>query len=43
TKIVEAFDKVYDISQKRKLDMRLSAYVVGVRRTAEATRFRGWA
>ncbi len=41
TKIVEAFDKVYDISQKRKLDMRLSAYVVGVRRTAEATRFRG--
>ena len=42
-KLVEAFDKVYEISQNRNLDMRLSAYVVGVRRTAEATRFRGWA
>ncbi|WP_239738293.1 Glu/Leu/Phe/Val dehydrogenase [Mammaliicoccus sp. H-M32] len=41
-KMVEAFDKVYEISQSRHLDMRLSAYVVGVRRTAEATRFRGW-
>ena len=42
-KLVEAFGKVYEISQNRNLDMRLSAYVVGVRRTAEATRFRGWA
>lgn len=42
-KMVEAFNKIYDLAQDRKLDMRLAAYVVGLKRTAEATRFRGWA
>ena len=27
----------------RNIDMRLAAYMVGVRKTAEASRFRGWA
>ena len=27
----------------RNIDMRLAAYMIGVRKTAEASRFRGWA
>ena len=42
-KMVEAFNKIYDLAENRKMDMRLAAYVVGLKRTAEATRFRGWA
>lgn len=42
-KMVEAFNKIYDLAESRKLDMRLASYVVGIKRTAEATRFRGWA
>lgn len=40
--MVQAFENVYQTSQARKLDMRLSAYMVGVRKMAEASRFRGW-
>jgi glutamate dehydrogenase len=40
--MVQAFENVYQTSQSRKLDMRLSAYMVGVRKMAEASRFRGW-
>ncbi|WP_079525747.1 Glu/Leu/Phe/Val family dehydrogenase [Halobacillus hunanensis] len=40
--IVDAFDKVHLASQKHQVDMRLAAYIVGVRRMAEAARFRGW-
>ncbi|WP_240339824.1 Glu/Leu/Phe/Val family dehydrogenase [Halobacillus ihumii] len=40
--IVDAFDKVHSASQKHQVDMRLAAYIVGVRRMAEAARFRGW-
>ncbi|MEK4843788.1 glutamate dehydrogenase [Staphylococcus cohnii] len=42
-KMVEAFNKIYDLAENRKMDMRLAAYVVGLKRTAEATCFRGWA
>lgn len=42
-KMVEAFNKIYDLAENRKMDMRLAAYVVGLKRTAEAIRFRGWA
>ena len=42
-KMVEAFNKIYDLAENRKMDMRLAAYVVGLKRTAESTRFRGWA
>lgn len=38
----KAFETVYNVHQSRKVDMRLAAYMVGVRNTAEAARFRGW-
>lgn len=41
-KMVDAFDNVYTTATTRNIDMRLVAYMVGVRRTAEASRFRGW-
>ncbi len=40
--MVRSFDMVYKTSQARKIDMRLSAYMVGVRRMAEAVELRGW-
>ncbi|MFC4078117.1 Glu/Leu/Phe/Val family dehydrogenase [Salinithrix halophila] len=40
--MVKAFENVYQSSQTRKVDMRLAAYMVGVRKMAEASRFRGW-
>lgn len=41
-KMVDAFENVYTTATTRNIDMRLAAYMVGVRRTAEASRFRGW-
>ncbi|MDE4083990.1 Glu/Leu/Phe/Val dehydrogenase [Planococcus maritimus] len=41
-KLVEAFENVYNVAMNRNIDMRLAAYMVGARRTAEASRFRGW-
>jgi len=40
--MVQAFENVYNTAQTRKVDMRLAAYMVGVRKMAEASRFRGW-
>jgi len=40
--MVKAFENVYNIHITRKVDMRLAAYMVGVRKMAEAARFRGW-
>jgi glutamate dehydrogenase len=40
--MVRAFENVYQTSQSRNIDMRLAAYMVGVRKMAEASRFRGW-
>src|SRR5699024_6878330 len=42
TVIGRAFDKVYQLSAGRKINMRLASYMIGVRKMAEATRFRGW-
>ena len=42
-KMVDAFDNVYATAETRNIDMRLAAYMIGVRKTAEASRFRGWA
>jgi glutamate dehydrogenase len=42
-KMVAAFDNVYTTAETRNIDMRLAAYMIGVRKTAEASRFRGWA
>lgn len=41
-KMVDAFENVYNVAKSRGINMRLAAYMVGVRRTAEASRFRGW-
>ncbi|MCZ8537380.1 MULTISPECIES: Glu/Leu/Phe/Val family dehydrogenase [Paenisporosarcina] len=41
-KMVEAFENVYTVATTRNINMRLAAYMVGVRKTAEASRFRGW-
>ncbi|TRY28109.1 Glu/Leu/Phe/Val dehydrogenase [Brevibacillus sp. LEMMJ03] len=40
--MVKAFENVYSLAQTRRVDMRLAAYMVGVRKMAEASRFRGW-
>ncbi|WP_257346798.1 Glu/Leu/Phe/Val family dehydrogenase [Pseudalkalibacillus decolorationis] len=40
--IVDAFRKVYSAAQKHQVDMRLAAYIIGIRKMAEASRFRGW-
>jgi glutamate dehydrogenase len=41
-KLVESFNKVYETSQNRRINMRLAAYMVGLRNAAEASKFRGW-
>lgn len=40
--MVRAFNNVYNTAESRGIDMRLAAYMVGVRKMAEACRFRGW-
>ncbi|XXM74149.1 Glu/Leu/Phe/Val family dehydrogenase [Lysinibacillus sphaericus] len=40
--LVHSFNNVCETSQTRRVDMRLAAYMVGVRKMAEASRFRGW-
>jgi glutamate dehydrogenase len=42
-KMVAAFENVYTVATTRNIDMRLAAYMIGLRNTAEASRFRGWA
>lgn len=41
-KLVEAFENVYNTAESRRVNMRLAAYMVGLRNVAEASRFRGW-
>ncbi|WP_156289253.1 Glu/Leu/Phe/Val family dehydrogenase [Oceanobacillus salinisoli] len=40
--MVKAFNTIYNTAETRRVDMRLAAYMVGVRKMAEASRFRGW-
>jgi glutamate dehydrogenase len=40
--MVKGFENVYNTAKSRNVDMRLAAYMVGVRKMAEASRFRGW-
>jgi len=40
--MVRSFENIYSLSQSRKVNMRLAAYMAGVRKMAEASRFRGW-
>lgn len=41
-KLEYSFNQVYDLAQHRNVDMRLAAYMVGIRKMAEAARIRGW-
>ncbi len=40
--MVRSFNNIYETSVNRKVNMRLAAYMVGARKMAEASRFRGW-
>ncbi|MCY0874988.1 MAG: Glu/Leu/Phe/Val dehydrogenase [Firmicutes bacterium] len=40
--MVQSFEMVYNTATARKIDMRLAAYMVGIRRMAEAIELRGW-
>ncbi|WP_416826758.1 Glu/Leu/Phe/Val family dehydrogenase [Ectobacillus polymachus] len=40
--MVKSFNSIYETAQVRKINMRLAAYMIGVRKMAEASRFRGW-
>ncbi|MEH7120486.1 Glu/Leu/Phe/Val dehydrogenase [Neobacillus vireti] len=40
--MVASFEEIYQTSQTRQVDMRLAAYMVGIRKPAEASRYRGW-
>nr|WP_246627787.1 Glu/Leu/Phe/Val dehydrogenase [Paenibacillus oenotherae] len=40
--MIRGFNQVYELHQSRKVNMRLAAYMVGVRKVAEASRLRGW-
>ena len=39
--IVGAFTEVYDVSKKEKIDMRMAAFMVGLRRLGKAATIRG--
>ncbi|MGM9927702.1 MAG: Glu/Leu/Phe/Val dehydrogenase [Bacillus sp. (in: firmicutes)] len=40
--LIKSFENIYETAERRHVDMRLAAYMVGVRKMAEASRFRGW-
>ncbi len=42
-RMTKAYHDVYEMHEKRKVHMRLAAYLVSVNRVAEAVRLRGWA
>jgi len=42
-KLVKSFEDVYQLAQSSNVDMRLAAYMIGVRKMAEASLYRGWA
>lgn len=38
----QSFHNVYQLSLQKKVDMRLAAYIVGLKRMVEAVQWRGW-
>ncbi|MEG7334611.1 glutamate dehydrogenase [Bacillus sp. 0102A] len=40
--MVHSFETIYQTAAAHKVDMRLAAYMTGIRKSAEASRFRGW-
>jgi glutamate dehydrogenase len=41
-KLIHSFNQVYDLAQNYKIDMRLASYMVGIKKIAEASNFKGW-
>jgi glutamate dehydrogenase len=41
-KLIGSFNNVYNTAETRRINMRLAAYMVGLRNAAEASKFRGW-
>jgi glutamate dehydrogenase len=41
-KLINSFHDIYDLAQTSNVDMRLAAYMTGVRKVAEACLYRGW-
>jgi len=37
-----AFNRIWDIAQEKKVDLRLAAHLAGIERVVEAMRLRGW-
>lgn len=40
--MIRGFENIYEIHRTRNVDMRLAAYMAGVRKMAEAVKYRGW-
>lgn len=40
--MVDSFEHIYQTAHAHQVDMRLAAYMVGIRKVAEASHFRGW-
>lgn len=40
--LTEAFKNVYQTSIENRVDMRLAAYIVGLKRLSSAVEWRGW-
>lgn len=40
--MIHSFENIYQTAALHKVDMRLAAYMVGIKKVAEAARFRGW-
>ncbi|MEW9051869.1 MAG: Glu/Leu/Phe/Val dehydrogenase [Neobacillus sp.] len=41
-KLIHSFNQVYDLAQNYKIDMRLASYMIGIKKIAEASNFKGW-
>lgn len=40
--MIHSFENIYQTAELHHVDMRLAAYMVGIKKMAEAARFRGW-
>ncbi|OVE34284.1 glutamate dehydrogenase [Priestia aryabhattai] len=40
--MIDSFENIYQTSQDHQVDMRLAAYMIGIKKSAEAASFRGW-
>ncbi|WP_129731795.1 Glu/Leu/Phe/Val family dehydrogenase [Ectobacillus funiculus] len=40
--MIDSFETVFETAQAHQVNMRMAAYMIGIRKTAEAARFRGW-